>query len=185
MRKVSERCIWILVAVALVAGQGCVSRNVEDIGSDEAAAIPAPQPTPSASAPGATAAPSSGATPSSGGAQTQISGTVEIATELAAQIPSNATLFLVVRIAGREGGPPLAVQRHSSPTFPLQFVISEADSMVPNTPLVGELSINARIDLDGNAATTSAGDLSGVVGPVQAGNAGVVLLISEVEPGQS
>ena len=78
----------------------------------------------------------------------------------------------------------MAVQRHVSPSFPLQFVISENDSMVPNTPLVGELTINARIDLDGNAATSTAGDLTGVVGPVQAGDTGLLLLISTVETGQ-
>lgn len=166
------------MAVALVMGQGCVSRNVEEIGSDEAAAIPAPQPTQGA------AAESTAAAAPSGAGQTRISGTVEVAPELAAQVPANATLYLVVRIAGREGGAPLAVQRHASPSFPLQFVISENDSMVPNTPLVGELTINARIDLDGNAATSTAGDLTGMVGPVQAGNTGIVLLISAVETGQ-
>ncbi len=176
MRQSFSRCLWILIVVVLVVGQGCVSRNVEDIGSDEAAAIPAPQSAQD------TAATSTAAPPSSTG-QTRISGTVEVAPELAAQVPANATLYLVVRIAGREGGAPLAVQRHSSPSFPLQFVISEIDSMVPNTPLVGELSISARIDQDGNAATATAGDLSGMVGPVQAGNTGVVLLISEVETG--
>ena len=177
MKQAFSRCLWIMIVAALVAGQGCVSRNVEDIGSDEAAAIPAPQPTQGAAG-ASTAAP-----PSSTG-QTRISGTVEVAAELAAQVPANATLFLVVRIAGRDGGPPLAVQRHSSPSFPLEFVISENDSMVPNTPLVGELMISARIDLDGNAATSTAGDLTGTVGPVQAGNTGVVLLISAVETGQ-
>ena len=177
MRQSFSRCLWILIVLALVSGQGCVSRNVEEIGSDEAATIPAPQP-PQGAADAAAAAP-----PSSTG-QTRISGTVEVAPELTARVPANATLYLIVRIAGREGGAPLAVQRHASPSFPLQFVISEADSMVPNTPLVGELSINARIDLDGNAATSTAGDLSGSVEPVEAGNTGVVLLISEVETGQ-
>ena len=178
MRHLFSRCLWILIAVALVSSQGCVSRNVEEIGSDEAAAIPAPQAAQSA------ADESPAATPSGSAGQTRISGTVEVAPELAAQVPANATLFLVVRIAGRDGGPPLAVQRHSSPSFPLQFVISENDSMVPNTPLVGELTISARIDLDGNAATATAGDLIGIVGPVQAGNTDIVLLISAVETGQ-
>ena len=177
MKQAFSRCLWILIIVALVAGQGCVSRNVEGISSDEAAAIPAPQPTQGA------AEESTAAAPSSTG-QTRISGTVEVAPDLAAQVPANATLYLIVRIAGREGGAPLAVQRHSSPSFPLEFVVSENDSMVPNTPLVGELTISARIDLDGNAATSTAGDLTGEVGPVQAGNTGVVLLISAVVTGQ-
>jgi hypothetical protein len=166
-----------MIAVSLAASQGCVSRNVESIGSDEAAAIPAPQSPQSSVSASAEAEPS-------GSAQTRVSGTIEVAPDLAAQVPSNATLFLVVRIAERDGGPPLAVQRHASPSFPMQFVISEADSMVPNTPLVGELTISARIDLDGNAATSGAGDLSGTVGPVEAGDTGVVLLISEVETGR-
>lgn len=177
MRKARNRCLWIMIAVALAASQGCVSRNVERIGSDEAAAIPAPQSTQSP-------APASPEAPPASSAQTRISGTIEVAPDLAAEVPPNATLFLVVRIAGREGGAPLAVQRHVSPSFPMQFVISEADSMVPNTPLVGELSISARIDLDGNAATSGTGDMSGSVEPVEAGSTGVVLLISEVETGQ-
>ena len=54
-------------------------------------------------------------------------------------------------VAGREGGAPLAVQRILSPSFPFAFGITERDAMIEGTPLIGEMSVTARVDQDGDA----------------------------------
>jgi hypothetical protein len=51
----------------------------------------------------------------------------------------------------------------------MSFSISEADSMIPGTPLVGDLDIIARLDQDGDAFSRQEGDLEGRAGPVQVG----------------
>jgi hypothetical protein len=163
---------WAVVLVALALG-GCVQRNVERIGSEEAASLPAPPP-PSAQ-------PQRAATPEI--AATSLTGRVEVAPELASAVPANATLYLIVRVAGRAGGAPLAVQQIRDPTFPHDFRITERDSMIEGTPLIGEMSISARLDQDGDAFTTSAGDLVGEFSPVVAGESDIVVRLREVAAG--
>jgi hypothetical protein len=164
------------VVVALsVLGVGCVQRNVERISSEEAASIPAPAP------------------PQAGGQQagatevsaTRVSGVIEVAAELAASVPSNATLYLIVRVAGRATGAPLAVQQIPVPSFPYRFEITERDSMIEGTPLIGEMSITARIDQDGDAFTTTPGDLSGQTSPVVAGDSDIVVMLEERAAGDA
>ena len=158
------RCLAVIVLI--VVGAACVQRNVERIGADEAATIP-PPPEPTAAGPQATAP------------TTSISGVVEVAPGLAGQVPPGATLYLIVRVAGREGGAPLAVQQIPSPTFPLSFVITERDAMIAGTPLIGEMSVTARVDQDGDAFSTSPGDLIGQTAPVVAGDSSIVVLLDE------
>jgi len=161
----------VMVVAALLAAPGCVQRNVESISSDEAAAIPAPP------------APQAAGQPSAGGATdaatTRISGVIEVEPSLAGDIPANGRLYLIVRVAGREGGAPLAVQQQPLPSFPYAFEITERDSMIEGTPLIGEMSITARIDQDGDAFTATPGDLAGEISPVVAGDSDVVLRIDE------
>lgn len=161
-----------ILFTAVLAG-GCVQRNVERISSEEAASLPAPPPPQPQSAAPQQAAPQA--------ATTRISGEVQLAPGVSA--PSGATLYLIVRVAGRETGAPLAVKQLPSPSFPYEFEITERDSMIENTPLVGEMSITARLDQDGDAFTTSPGDLSGQTSPVVAGDSGVVVLLQEVTAG--
>lgn len=158
----------VLVALS-VLGAGCVQRNVERISSEEAASIPEP-PAPQAGGQQAGAAEVSA---------TRISGVIEVAPELAAAVPSNATLYLIVRVAGRATGAPLAVQQMPVPSFPYRFEITERDSMIAGTPLIGELSITARVDQDGDAFSTDPGDLSGQTSPVVAGDSDIVVILEE------
>lgn len=69
-------------------------------------------------------------------------------------------LFLFVRPAGATGGPPLAVQRIPAPAFPLEFAIGPQDAMVAGGPFPARVTIEARLDGDGNAMTEEPGDLS-------------------------
>ncbi len=163
----------IVLAALSVLGAGCVQRNVERISSEDAASMPAP-PAPQAGGQQAGTAEVSA---------TRVSGVIEVAPELSAAVPPNATLYLIVRVAGRATGAPLAVQQMPVPSFPYRFEITERDSMIEGTPLIGEMSITARVDQDGDAFTTTPGDLSGGVSPVLAGDTDIVLLLDEVSAG--
>ena len=83
-----------------------------------------------------------------------IRGTIE------APAGAGGVLFLFVRPAGATGGPPLAVQRLPSPSFPLDFDIGPRDAMVAGGPFPDRVTIEARLDQDGNAMTEEPGDLS-------------------------
>lgn len=87
-------------------------------------------------------------------------------------------LFLFVRPAGATGGPPLAVQRIPSPAFPLAFSIGPGDAMVESGPFPERVTIEARLDGDGNAMTEERGDLSARM-ETAPGASGVVLALVE------
>lgn len=164
-----RRLVLLMGTLAAMAATGCVQRNVERIGSEEAASIPPPPAPQAASRPGA----------NSGAPTTSLAGTVEVADDLTDLLPERSTLYLIVRVAGRETGAPLAVQQIVEPRFPFEFVITEQDSMIEGTPLVGDMSITARVDQDGDAFTTSPGDLRGQTAPVVAGDSGIVVRLDE------
>ncbi|HET6639187.1 MAG TPA: hypothetical protein VFH82_10445 [Gemmatimonadota bacterium] len=85
----------------------------------------------------------------------EIRGTIE-----APAAATGGVLFVFVRAAGATGGPPLAVQRIPSPSFPLDFSIGPRDAMVASGPFPERVTIEARLDGDGNAMTEEPGDLS-------------------------
>lgn len=116
-----------------------------------ASACSKPAATPGPAAPGA-AAPSaaSGAT---------LSGTVSIAPELAGAVAPTDVLFIIARKA--EQGPPLAVKKIDAPTFPLRYELGAQDMMFHGASLAGEVSLQARLDKDGDAITRQEGDLQG------------------------
>ena len=163
-----------VVALAVFIGSGCVQRNVERISSEEAASLPAPPPPQASSV-------QTGVREAA--TATRISGTIEVDPQLSVSVPDGALLYLIVRVAGRETGAPLAVQQIEAPSFPFSFEITERDAMIDGTPLIGEMSITARVDQDGDAFTSTAGDLSGRVEPVVAGAEDVVLLLDTVVEG--
>ena len=104
---------------------------------------------PPAAAPGATAEGAS------------IRGTIRVSAELESRLPAGAVLFLVARRGEAVGGPPLAVLRVVSPSFPLVFEIGPANLMIPGTRFEGEIRLVANLDGDGNAISKLPGDLSG------------------------
>lgn len=105
-----------------------------------------------------TAAPSEApqAPPASAGTA-RVSGVVALG--LGAEPPPGGVLFVLVRPAGVTSGPPTAVKRFASPSFPLHFALSDADSMM-GQPFPERFRIEALLDGDGNPMTHSAGDLS-------------------------
>lgn len=72
-------------------------------------------------------------------------------------IPDGAMLFVIVREAGFETGPPVAVKRVPAANFPVTVTLSEADSMGGES-LPGLIRLDARIDRDGNPLTKDPGD---------------------------
>jgi protein-disulfide isomerase len=164
----SIRSLLILAAAALLAA-GCVSRNVESIDSDEAATLPSP-PAPLTAEERAAEAP----------AGPGFTGVVRLAEDIVSA--PEGVLYIIVRVAGREGGPPLAVKRLPV-DLPAEFSVTSADSMIPGTPLVDAMDVTVRVDQDGDAWTDEEGDLEGTVGAVALGDAiEVVLTRSAISP---
>ena len=88
---------------------------------------------------------------------------IQVAPALAAQVPAQATLFLIARRG--EGGPPLAVVRRPVGAWPVALTISDADAMLPGTSLAssGPVRLIARISNSGQP-TAASGNLYGEVG---------------------
>ncbi len=93
---------------------------------------------------------------------------------LAAQVRPGAALFVAVREAGQQGGPPLAVYRGSAAGLPARIRLTDANVMLPGRSLAGVKAarINARVANAGDALARP-GDIfgeadwsSGASGPV-------------------
>jgi len=97
---------------------------------------------------------------------------------LAGEAPPGATLFVIARAKGARGGPPLAVQRVTAPSFPHAFEIGQTDVMIPNLRFEGEIDVTARLDADGNAMTKDAADLEGRAASAHVpGDSGLVITL--------
>lgn len=160
----------LLLSVALASG-ACVSRNVESIDDEEAESIEPPA---------AAVDPSTRKDELERPAGQELAGVIEVAPEIADRVPQEGVLFLVVRVAGREGGAPLRVRRIEAASFPRQFTIGESDSMMPGTPLVDEMSLEVRVDQDGDAFTTDPGDVVGRLEPVSPGSRKLTVVLDRV-----
>jgi tetratricopeptide (TPR) repeat protein len=103
-------------------------------------------------------APATAAAASTPGAAPVSGPSVHVTLTLAGAAPSpNAVLFVIARAAGQTAGPPAAVKRIASPTFPLNIDLSTADSMM-GQPLPATVRIEARLDSDGDAMTKNPSD---------------------------
>jgi cytochrome c-type biogenesis protein CcmH len=86
---------------------------------------------------------------------------IKIAPEIKQQLSAPLPLFVLAREPGG-GGPPLAVQRHSSAELPLTMTLSESDSMIPSRTIanVPRVQIVARLSRSGGPQARS-GDFFG------------------------
>jgi cytochrome c-type biogenesis protein CcmH len=105
------------------------------------------------------AKPETGAPPSS--KEQRISGRISVDPKLKAKVDSQATLFIIARSGDGAKGPPLAVKKIDRPVFPLSYSLGSENVMMQGTPFGGKVSVTARLDKDGNAATRQPGDLTG------------------------
>lgn len=150
------RPLSVLLILIVALGSACVSRNVESIDREEAAGMEAPPEPLSAEERANRVIADPGFT-----------GSIRLADDVAAA--PEGVLYVIVRVAGRAGGPPLAVKRLPV-ELPVDFVVTSADSMIPGTPLVDGMDVTVRVDQDGDAFTVQPGDLQGMVGPVSIGD---------------
>ncbi len=135
--------------------------------------LPNPDGSQPASSPMAAAqsAASPGAAPAAGGPSVHLTLTLD----RSAKSSPNAVLFIIARGAGETAGPPAAVKRIMSPTFPLEIDLTIADSMM-GQPLPASIRIEARLDSDGDAMTKNPSDPHAIQDGV-ATNGGKVALV--------
>lgn len=148
-----------------------VTAQTEAEGQPHAQAGAAPEPAPVASA-----APASTSAAPAAEAGRSVSGVIELDPSLQGQVAAGAALFITVREARVQRGPPAAVKRLSVGAFPLRFELSDADSMA-GEPLPDPLRIEARVDSDGNAMTREPGDPTAVEDGVRRGAQGLRLVL--------
>ena len=106
---------------------------------------------------------------------------IGIAQDLAGRARPGAALFVIARRG--DGGPPIAVVRHSVGAWPVNVTMTDEDAMLPGTSLSGggPLRIVARISGGGQPTATS-GDLYGEVGYDFASASPVKVVIDRIVP---
>lgn len=114
--------------------------------------------------------------PSTPGSGKGVSGVIDVDPSARASVPAGSVIFLIARAAGIAGGPPAAVKRMRAGTFPMDFQLTTADSMMGG-PLPENLRLEARVDPDGNPMTKSPSDPAAVVDGLQAGATSVRLVL--------
>lgn len=185
----------LLLVPALLLGAGC-DRNVEPYrdepvvtpdlsrifpeGADRSAETQGPgEGAPAMPPPPGEAASAADGPPGPGSDAEPVAGVIRLSPDLEGKVPPGAVLFLMAR-AG-PSGPPTAVQRIPSPSFPMDFELGPGDRMIESLPFAGPFRISARLDADGNAATRSPGDLQGETGTTfDPGDRDIELVIDEV-----
>ena len=93
---------------------------------------------------------------------------------------SEYTVYVIARLANRRG-PPLAVSRYTGGKFPIEFTLDESNIMVGEPPPPGEqLSIEARLDKDGDVMSKDKGDVYGTTtAPVAAGSSSISIVLNK------
>lgn len=178
----SNMLVFVAVLALLVVGIYVSNKGKPKEATMFGGGAPA-TPSPASAAPAAPSSPSApaeAAAPEAGGLP--VSGTIRL--ERPDQVLPQAVLFITARSSAMGGkGPPLAVERVVSPSFPHTFELSAGDRMIKEMPWQGPLDISARLDTDGNAMTKSASDLTSGPGAtnVELGTTDVELVL---KPGE-
>ena len=80
------------------------------------------------------------------------------------QVKPGSVVFVIVRRSVTQGkGMLIAATKLDGVTkgsFPLKYVIKQSDAMM-GAPLIGKVTVSARIDQDGDAISKQAGDIIG------------------------
>ncbi len=92
-------------------------------------------------------------------------------------------MFLIARRAGGPPGPGsmLAVQKLQAADFPMPFMLSGRDAMIPGTPFAGQVSISVRVDKDGDAMTRRKGDVFGMANNVKVGTSNLSISLDTLQ----
>jgi cytochrome c-type biogenesis protein CcmH len=112
---------------------------------------------------GAPAAPGAAAVPAN---PAFVQGEVVLADTLAGKVPAGLTLFILAKSV-QSPGPPVAILKLTTGTWPVHFRLDDSQSMIPgrNLSSAGPVTIEARTSRTGQAAPQP-GDFQGVVGPL-------------------
>jgi len=92
-------------------------------------------------------------------------------------VPEGAILFVIVREAGLESGPPSAVKRLPATNFPITVTITEKDSMA-GEGLPGLVRIDARVDRDGDPLSKDPQDPAATEENVRPGGGQILLVLT-------
>lgn len=114
-------------------------------------------------------------------AAARITGQVDVAPALRAQLRADDVLFVFARAAA--GGPPVAAIRARAGDLPLDFTLDDAAAMNPGNALSAHEQVNlvARVSRSGGPVAGS-GNLEGELRDVRVGTQDVTLLIDRVRP---
>ena len=128
-----------------------LARQIQDL--DEQLGEGGPTTAPPASAPAPSAAPAAGSR--------AIQVSVSLSPQLRQQVTGEMPLFILARDPSA-GGPPLAVQRHSASSLPLNVTLSESDAMIASRSIatVPKVVVVARLSRSG-APQQRSGDFYG------------------------
>lgn len=103
-----------------------------------------------------------------------VSGTISLADGVS--VTPGSPIFVIVREIGAGGGPPVAVTRLIAGQFPTPFQVSAANSMMGDD-LPDTMTIEVRVDLDGNAMTRDEGAPTGLAESVASGSSSVNIVL--------
>ena len=106
-------------------------------------------------------------------------GTISVSEELKAKTPQGV-LFITGRPSAQgTKGPPTLVKRIASPKFPIAFELTDRDLMMKGMVVPQELTVQVRLDQDGDAISRMPGDLSGLVEGVKMGAKDLKITLSQ------
>ncbi len=106
--------------------------------------------------------PSSQPTSAPTGLPGAVSGTIELDPGLIDSVKKGSSLYIMVRRAGERM--PLAAKRIpvlDAKMFPFKYIVTPADVMMKGTVLTGDVTVDARLDQDGDAISKQPGDVTG------------------------
>ncbi len=104
-----------------------------------------------------------------------LSGTISLDPSISQSPGARVTVFLIAR-TGEGKGQAVLARRMVVESFPIEFSLSAADSMMAGKRPAG-VSLEARIDLDGDAMTREPGSPTARAGSVAMGSSNVVLTL--------
>jgi cytochrome c-type biogenesis protein CcmH/NrfG len=108
-----------------------------------------------------------------------VRGEIVLSDALRAKVPAGLTLYILAKSVDSPG-PPVAVLRTTTGSWPVKFELNDALAMFPERKLstAGKVTVEARISKSGQA-TPQSGDLQGVTEPLNAAEGKPVRIVIE------
>ncbi|MBI5637987.1 MAG: hypothetical protein HZA03_08465 [Nitrospinae bacterium] len=154
--------------------EGPVAQKQVMAEAQKSSAAPAPQVPPPAAMPG-------GKAPAIDAGYVIVDGTLELGAEQKKMDFKGWTIYVLVRLVDQPA-PPLAVTRIPAGSFPVSYVITNANLMVGDAPKPGaKILIEARLDKDGDPISKNPGDVYGFsLKPTGVGDRGVKVVLDQI-----